>query len=164
MTDIVSYSIALEAKKKGFHQECLAYYQYSKNGLKFKRNKYKFINSIQCQAPTYKQLFEWLNCDTEKFRLIIKSASMKEKLKEALSHPLWASHKIGNEYIMDGVSGWKIAYYPIFENGKTNEEYVEPRALVEKEIKDGTDFREVPLRYLSIANKMHNKLQASLNE
>lgn len=69
-------------------------------------------------------------------------------LKEALEHPIWVSHKIGNIYSMDGKPGWKIAYYPIFENGKTGEVYEEPRALVEKPIKGGTDFREVPLRYL----------------
>lgn len=58
---------------------------------------------------------------------------------------------------MDGKPDkWKIAYYPIFADGKTNEVYDEPRALVEKQILGkfdepiGTDFREVPLRYLTI--------------
>jgi hypothetical protein len=71
-------------------------------------------------------------------------------LKEALDNPIWKNHYRGDIYSMDGKSGWKIAYYPIFEDGKTKEVYQEPRALVEKPIgKEGTDFREVPLRYLT---------------
>jgi hypothetical protein len=82
-------------------------------------------------------------------------------LQSALAHPLWVAHTIGKEYSMDNVPGWKIAYYPIFEDGHTGEVYEEPKALVEKpgqwkikakgkkdEIVTGTDFREVPLRYL----------------
>ena len=79
------------------------------------------------------------------------------KLEIALVHEIWLSHKIGDEYTMDGKPDkWKIAYYPIFEDGKTGEVYDEPRALVEKPILGGkfnevigTDFREVPLRYLN---------------
>ena len=57
---------------------------------------------------------------------------MENRLQKALSNETWISHKIGNEYQMDGKKEkWKIAYYPIFENGKTNEVYEEPRALVE---------------------------------
>jgi hypothetical protein len=81
---------------------------------------------------------------------------MENRLQKALSNEIWKSHKIGNEYQMDGKKDkWKIAYYPIFEDGKINEVYEEPRALVEKPIlgklgeKIGTDFREVPLRYLT---------------
>lgn len=81
---------------------------------------------------------------------------MQEKLQQALSDNIWKRHEIGNNYQMDGKPDkWKIAYYPIFECGKTNEVYDEPRALVEKDIlgkfdqKIGTDFREVPLRYLT---------------
>ena len=70
-------------------------------------------------------------------------------LKEALNNPTWINHKIGDTYSMDGKGSWKIAYYPIFENGKTNEVYQEPRALVEQQITGGIDFREVPLRYLT---------------
>lgn len=70
-------------------------------------------------------------------------------LQQALSDPKWIEHKIGDHYRMDGKDGWKIAYYPIFENGKTRERYAEPRALVEKPMTGGTDFREVPLRYLT---------------
>jgi hypothetical protein len=80
---------------------------------------------------------------------------MENKLQLALSNDVWINHKIGNEYQMDGKPNkWKIVYYPIFEDGKTNEVYVEPRALVETPIHGklgeqiGTDFREVPLRYL----------------
>ena len=71
------------------------------------------------------------------------------RLMEAMNDPKWISHNIGDVYSMDGQSGWKIAYYPIFEDGKTGKFYNEPRALVEKPIKNGTDFREVPLRYLT---------------
>lgn len=81
---------------------------------------------------------------------------MKNKLKKALLDSTWVNHAIGNVYSMDNKPDkWKIAYYPIFECGKTNEIYEEPRALVEKTIfgklgeKIGTDFREVPLRYLT---------------
>lgn len=81
---------------------------------------------------------------------------MKNKLQKALSDSTWTNHVIGNEYSMDNKPDkWKISYYPIFECGKINEVYEEPRALVEKTIfgklgeKIGTDFREVPLRYLT---------------
>ncbi len=75
---------------------------------------------------------------------------MRTKLQEALSNNIWQEHSIGNTYNMDGKPDqWKIAYYPIFEDGKNGEQYVEPRALVEKPITGGTDFREVPLRYLT---------------
>lgn len=82
---------------------------------------------------------------------------MVNRLQQALSNEIWKSHKIGNEYQMDGKPDvWKIAYYPIFENGKTGEQYDEPRALIETPIRGkfgeiiGTDYREVPLRYLSL--------------
>ncbi len=75
---------------------------------------------------------------------------MREKLQDALSNHDWVEHTIGDTYTMDGKPDpWKIVYYPIFEDGKNGEQYVEPRALVEKPITGGTDFREVPLRYLS---------------
>lgn len=71
-------------------------------------------------------------------------------LQTALSDPTWINHKIGNIYTMDNKPDlWKIAYYPIFEDGKNGEQYVEPRALVEKPISGGIDYREVPLRYLT---------------
>ena len=74
-------------------------------------------------------------------------------LKAALKDPLWVKHKLGFRYIMDRSTGWKIAYYPIFQDGKTGEFYEEPRALVEIGIPGGgTDFREVPLRYLKPTN------------
>lgn len=75
-------------------------------------------------------------------------------LSQALADKTWLAHKLGDEYQMDmKPDKWKIAYYPIFENGKTNEPYTEPRALVEKPIEGGIDFREVPLRYLSKVTK-----------
>ena len=84
---------------------------------------------------------------------------MNDKLQMALADKIWKEHKLGDEYQMDGKPDkWKVVYYPIFENGKTNEVYEEPRALVEKPIlgklieKIGTDFREVPLRYLTKHN------------
>ena len=71
-------------------------------------------------------------------------------LQKALTDKIWQDHKLGDTYIMDGKPDkWKIAYYPIFANGKTGEEYEEPRVLVEKPIEGGIDFREVPFRYLS---------------
>jgi hypothetical protein len=78
----------------------------------------------------------------------------REILNEALSNPLWANHQIGDLYRMEGEKGkhWKIAYYPIFEDYH-GEPYGEPRALVETKAifqgKEGIDFREVPLRYLT---------------
>lgn len=75
---------------------------------------------------------------------------MTANLSEALNNELWVAHNIGDTYTMDGKPDlWKIAYYPIFEDGKTNEPYKEPRALIEKPMIGGTDFREVPLRYLT---------------
>lgn len=75
---------------------------------------------------------------------------MRQELMEALSHPLWLAHSIGDEYTMDGKpERWKIAYYPIFEDGKTGKPYDTPRALIERPIPGGTDFREMPLRYLT---------------
>lgn len=73
---------------------------------------------------------------------------------EALNHEMWINHSIGDEYTMDGKpERWKIAYYPILEDGKTGEVYSEPRALIERKAvfngMEGTDFREVPLRYLN---------------
>ncbi len=75
---------------------------------------------------------------------------MKQRLIDALSDNTWIEHSIGDAYTMDNKpEHWKIVYYPIFEDGKNGEQYVEPRALVEKPITGGTDFREVPLRYLT---------------
>ncbi len=82
---------------------------------------------------------------------------MKEILQKALINELWQNHKLGDTYTMDGKPDlWKIAYYPIFEDGKNGEVYDEPRTLVEKPIHGGkydevigTDFREVPMRYLN---------------
>lgn len=71
------------------------------------------------------------------------------EIVNALNNPIWVQHILGDTYKMDGKGCWKIAYYPIFENGKTGEVYNEPRALVETSIENGIDFREVPLRYLT---------------
>jgi len=82
-------------------------------------------------------------------------------LKEILQDPIWMNHKIGDTYSMVNVGGksdgkvWKIAYYPLFGTYKGEGdntkwvEFDEPRALVETPLDKGTDFREVPLRYLS---------------
>lgn len=73
---------------------------------------------------------------------------------EALNNPLWINHKIGDKYTMDGKPDeWKISYYPLFEDGRNGKPYEEPRALVEKPIPNGTDFREIPLRYLTKINQ-----------
>jgi len=75
---------------------------------------------------------------------------MKSRLNKALLNPLWIGHKPSYSYTMDGKPDkWKIAYYPLFDNGKNGEVYEEPRALVERPIEGGIDFREVPLRYLN---------------
>lgn len=72
---------------------------------------------------------------------------------KALQHPIWKAHKLGNTYTMDGKPElWKIAYYPIFEDGETGETYDYPRVLIERPAVfngvTGTDFREVPIHYL----------------
>lgn len=78
---------------------------------------------------------------------------MEDRLKLALNDPKWINHELGNLYQMVGDNDlWEIAYYPIFEDGETGEIYKESRALAEKPIKDGIDFREVPLRYLTLRN------------
>jgi len=73
-------------------------------------------------------------------------------LESALNDLEKKGHKKGDTYKMDGKGEWKIAYYPLFECGKTGEVYEEPRALIEQPSNwngvKGTDFREVPLRYL----------------
>jgi hypothetical protein len=74
---------------------------------------------------------------------------MDKNLDKALSHPIWISHKIGNIYFIDGKKDrWVIAYYPIFQDGKTQEYYDEPRALIQNIDKGGFWNKEVPLRYL----------------
>lgn len=74
---------------------------------------------------------------------------MKARLQEALNDPKWISHKIGNKYTMDGKPDlWEIVYYPIFQNGKTQEFYNEPRALMQNVDKGGFWSKEAPLRYL----------------
>jgi hypothetical protein len=76
-----------------------------------------------------------------------------KKLAIALLHPTWVHHQLGDTYTMDGKPElWKLAYYPIFVDGKTGEVYNEPRALVEKPMGKGIDFREIPLRYLTKTN------------
>lgn len=75
---------------------------------------------------------------------------MTTELQEALADPIWQSHKIGDAYTMDGKpETWKVAYYPIFEDGKTGKKYNTPRALIERPMPGGIDFREVPLRFLT---------------
>lgn len=87
---------------------------------------------------------------------------MNKELEIALIHPLWLNHKSGSKYQMDDRPDiWEIAYYPIFEDGKTGEKYNEPRALVEnitKREKEGAVFwsKEVPLRYLYSTIKSPN--------
>ena len=75
---------------------------------------------------------------------------MNTQLNKALNNPKWFNHQIGDTYTMDDKPElWLITYYPIFENSKTNKPYDEPRALIERPIEGGTDFREIPLRYLT---------------
>jgi hypothetical protein len=51
---------------------------------------------------------------------------------------------------MDGLEDhWALVYYPIFQDGKTQEYYSEPRALMQNTNKPGFWSKEVPLRYLN---------------
>ena len=96
------------------------------------------------------------NHDFERYDTGLKvSILLKEWLQIALNNELWINHKIGDAYTMDGKPElWKIAYYPLFGTYKAGIwiYFDEPRALIEKPIKSGTDFREVPLRYLKKYN------------
>lgn len=70
-------------------------------------------------------------------------------LQQALKDPIWVNHCIGDLYTISGDKHvWKIAYYPIFEDSKTKEQYSEPRFLMERKIENGIDFREMPSRYI----------------
>lgn len=78
---------------------------------------------------------------------------LSEPLREALEHPLYSDHMSHHRYKMDGKGSWELYYYPILGDGKTQEVYVEPRALMKtnrifKDGKAGMDLREVPLRYI----------------
>ncbi len=44
----------------------------------------------------------------------------KTRLASALENKVWIDHTIGSNYQMDGKPGWKIVYYPIFEDGKNS--------------------------------------------
>lgn len=76
---------------------------------------------------------------------------LKGKVKEALLNPVWLSHKRNIDlYTMDGLPDrWSLVYYPIFNNGKTSEEYREPKALMQNIDKAGFWSKEVPLRYIN---------------
>ena len=81
-------------------------------------------------------------------------------IKISVPDLLWTSHRIGDVYTMDGKPElWKIAYYAIHECGKTGKKYGEPRALVERPIPGGIDFREIPLRYLKRVTPAGKKLK-----
>ena len=73
------------------------------------------------------------------------------KLKKALNDNIYLSHERNKSiYKMDDKEDkWILVYYPIFENGKTNELYKEPRALMQNINKKGFWCKEVPLRYLT---------------
>lgn len=73
------------------------------------------------------------------------------ELEKALSDPIWKVHNKGNHYTMDGKKDkWKLVYYPIFQDGRTQDFYNEPRALMQNIDKDGFWSKEVPLRYLTL--------------
>lgn len=75
---------------------------------------------------------------------------MSKELEKALSDKTWLQHQKDSLYTMDGKPDkWKIVYYPIFQDGKTNEYYDEPRALMQNIDKEGFWSKEVPLRYLT---------------
>lgn len=102
------------------------------------------IDALNLQGPT---IYEYLE---------MAGFNMSERLFEALKNDVWREHNLYDVYTMDGKPElWKIAYYPMFEDSKTGKEFGEPRALVERPFEDkktgeiiGTDFREMPLRYL----------------
>ncbi len=73
-------------------------------------------------------------------------------LRKALQHPLWENHRPNiSFYVMDGKQDtWELVYYPIFQDGKTQEFYNEPRALMRNINKVGFWSKEVPLRYLKL--------------
>lgn len=78
------------------------------------------------------------------------------ELIDALCHDIWMHHTIGDKYQMTNVGGkdggvWSIAYYPLFGTYKQGKwvTHDEPRALIERPIEGGIDFREMPLRYLT---------------
>lgn len=75
---------------------------------------------------------------------------MNIDLNKALNHPKWKAHKRNESlYTMDGKKDrWILVYYPIFQDGKTNEFYAEPRALMQNIDKRGFWSKEVPLRYI----------------
>jgi hypothetical protein len=77
---------------------------------------------------------------------------MNDKLKIALEHPIWINHiRNVSLYTMDDKSErWRLVYYPIFSDGKTNEEYNEPRALMQNIEQKGFWSKEVPLRYIQL--------------
>lgn len=71
-------------------------------------------------------------------------------LNEILQEPIWVNHTLDDLYNVQGDKrNWKIAYYPILEDGKTGEVYDEPRFLMECPIEGGIDFREMPARYIN---------------
>lgn len=67
-------------------------------------------------------------------------------LAQALETSFWQNHKIGNVYKMknrDGSSEFcRIAYFPL--------EYSDPTALIEIDRGAYNDFREVPIRFLTL--------------
>lgn len=70
------------------------------------------------------------------------------QLQLALNHDTWISHERNHRYTVDGKGIWALVYYPIFECGKTGDQYNEPRALMHDTTKDGFWSKEMPLRYI----------------
>lgn len=61
----------------------------------------------------------------------------------------WIAHKVGNVYTLTNRDGsthlCKVAYYPL-------PYYDDLRALIEIDKGDYNDFREVPIRFLTLVN------------
>lgn len=85
---------------------------------------------------------------------------MQKKLAPALLDPLWGNHLIGDRYTVKnagkiGDEEWLLAYYPLFgtyegpAEARRYVEFAEPRFLMEKRFAGGTDFREVPGRFIT---------------
>jgi hypothetical protein len=83
----------------------------------------------------------------------MKKYLLKMELKKAINNPVYVNHKRNESiYFMDGKKDrWNLVYYPIFQDGKTQEFYDEPRALMQNIDRDGFWSKEVPLRYLKIS-------------
>ena len=126
----------------------------------YNENQNKSLNKDSRFLLRLKQTKEKIDFFLIKFRF-----KKRNKLQTALSDKMWQKHKLGDKYFLvhsngKKEEGWRISYYPLFGtwNNKQNKitniieeiwiDFDEPRALIEKQLESGIDFREMPLRYL----------------